>query len=148
MEKTAGKNSVLGRISKNTYTIIGAIILVIGIAHFAFQIFFIQKENLQAVETGIENKVEIKAENKIENTIENKAGIAPPAEQIIKIEPEIFEVKKIKVITIPEVVKPVPRRQKETVAAREIVKKPVRKKEIPETRTARLRRAERILTGI
>jgi hypothetical protein len=122
--------------------------LAIGISHFALQIFFIQKENLQAVETAIENQVEIEAENIIENKIENKAEIAPPAERIIRIEPEIFEVKKIKVITIPEIVKSVPRRQMKIIPAREIVKKPVRKKEIPETRAVRLRRAERILTGI
>lgn len=136
MNKTTGKSSILERISKNPYTIFGAIILAIGVSHFVLQISFIQKENLQSAETAAANKLEI----------------APPAKQTITIEPEQFEVKKIKIITIPEIVKPevvksVPSRHKESIPAR----KPIRKKEVKEvreTRVARLRRAERMLTGV
>jgi hypothetical protein len=137
MNKTMSKTSVLGRILKNPYTIIGAIIMVIGISHFTLQIFFIQEEKLQSVETALEQK------------IENETVVEKPKEQIIRVEPEVYEVKtievkKVKVITMPETVKVVPRRQKETVPAR----KPVKTKEVQETRAARLRRAERILTGV
>lgn len=136
MKKTAGKSSILERISKYPYTIIGAIILAIGVSHFVLQISYIQTENLQSAETAAANNIEI----------------APPVKQIITIEPEQVEVKKIKVITIPEtvkpeVVKPVPIRPKESIPAR----KTVRKKEVKEareTRAERLRRAERILTGV
>ena len=137
MNKTMSKTSVLGRILKNPYTIIGAIIMTIGISHFTLQIFFIQEEKLQSVETALEEK------------IENEAAVESPKEQIIRVEPEVYQVKtievqKIKVITTVETVKSVPRRQKETVPAR----KPVKIKEAQETRAARLRRAEQILTGV
>ena len=112
---------------------IGGVILAIGIVHFSLQIFFIQKENLQAVETAVS---------------ENEPEITPaPEKRVITIEPEQFEVKKIKIITVPEIVRTPPVRQKEFVR----MPKPVRKKdfkEIRESRAARLRRAERILTGV
>lgn len=138
MNKITGKSSVFKKISKKHYTTTGGIILAIGIMHFVLQISFIQNKNLQSVESAVENKVEI----------------VPPAEQIITIEPEQVEVKKIKIITIPEVVKSeavkpeivktAPRRQKEAAP----VPKAVKKKEVRETRAERLRRAERILTGV
>ncbi len=136
MNNTTGKSSILERISKYPYTIIGAIILAIGVSHFVLQISYIQNENLHSAETAAANNIEI----------------APPVKQTITIEPEQVEVKKIKVITIPEAVKPevskpVPIRPKESIP----VRKPIRKKEVKEvreTRAVRLKRAERILTGV
>jgi hypothetical protein len=135
MNKTTGKTSILGRISKRDYTIIGAVILAIGIVHFSLQVFFIQKENLQAVETAV-------AENEPETA---PVIAAAPEKRVITIEPEQFEIKKIKIITLPEIVKAPPVRQKEFVrAGRSVKKKEVKR----ETRAERLRRAERILTGV
>lgn len=138
MNKTNGKSSLFGKSGKY-YVLVGSLILIIAIVHFAMQISFIQKEtNLQSVETAVEKNTEI----------------APPFKQVIQIEPEQFEVKKIEVITIPETVKPAPRREKEIVPAKTPIKTPSKKKSLPETkpdretRAERLRRAERILTGV
>lgn len=131
MNKTADKSSFLERISKNPYTIIGAIILAIGISHFVLQVSYIQNENLETIETAADNP-------------DYQVKPQPPVGQVITIEPEQIDVKKIKIIKIPEIVKLPPRRPNETVSAG----KPVRKKEARETRAERLRRAERILTGV
>jgi hypothetical protein len=108
--------------------------MTIAVTHFALQMNFIQKENLQSVETAVG----------IEKNFETEVEKNSPAKQIIEIAPEQVEVKKVEVITLPEYVKPAPRQRKETVPA----PKPVKKKEVRETRAERLRRAERILTGV
>jgi outer membrane biosynthesis protein TonB len=133
MKNTSGKKSLFKKSGKY-YVMIGLFIMTIAVAHFALQMIFIQKENLQAVETAVE------VEKNIEPNIEKNS----PVKQVVEIEPEQVEVKKVEVITIPEYVKPAPRQQKEAVHA----PKPVRKKEVRETRAERLRRAERILTGV
>jgi hypothetical protein len=106
--------------------------MTIAVVHFALQMIFIQKENLETVKSAVE----------IEHNFETAVEKNSPAKQIIEIEPEQYEVKKVEVIAIPEFVKPAPRHRKETVPAT----KPVKKKEVRETRAERLRRAERILT--
>lgn len=120
--------------SKKYYAMIGMFIMTIAVVHFALQMIFIQKENLETVKSAVE----------IENNFETAVEIKSPAKQIIEIEPEQVEVNKVEVITIPEFVKPAPRQRKETVPAT----KPVKKKEVRETRAERLRRAERLLTGV
>lgn len=126
MKKTSGKLAFLRRISIKHYTIIGAVILAITVMHFVLQISFIQKENLRAVETAPEI-------------------VQPPeqAVQVIEINPKEYEVRKVEIITIPEVVQPVAPRQTEAAP----VRIPSRKKPVRESRAERLRRAERILTG-
>lgn len=133
MENTKVKKSLLKKSGKY-YVLLGLFIMTIAVVHFALQINFIQKEKLESIETAVE------VEKNIEPEIETDA----PENQVIGIQPEQYEVKKVEVIALPEYVKPEHRLQKETAPA-----KPVRKKkEIPETRAARLRRAERILTGV
>ncbi|CAN5874899.1 hypothetical protein BH20ACI4_BH20ACI4_09520 [soil metagenome] len=133
MKYTSDKKSLLKKSGKY-YALIGLFIMTIAVAHFSLQMNFIQKENLQSVETAVGNGNNFKTE------VEKNS----PAKQIIEIAPEQYEVKKVEVITIPEFIKPVPRQLKESIAA----PKPVRKKEVRETRAERLRRAERVLTGV
>ncbi len=133
MKNTNDKKSIFKKSGKY-YVIIGLFIMTIAVTHFALQMNFIQKENLQSVETAVG----------IEKNFETEVEKNSPAKQIIEIAPEQVEVKKVEVITLPEYVKPAPRQRKETVPA----PKPVKKKEVRETRAERLRRAERILTGV
>lgn len=131
---TNEKSSNLKKSTKY-YATIGAGILGIAFLHFGLQMTYIQRENLRSYEAAVEtNKVEVP---QIEENI--------PAEQTVEIKPEQFAIKEIEVIRNPEVTKTVPRRQIEPVVPE---KRIVRKKEATETRTERLRRAERILTGI
>lgn len=131
---TNEKSSNLKKSTKY-YATIGAGILGIAFLHFGLQMTYIQRENLRSYEAAVEtNKVEVP---QIEENI--------PAEQTVEIKPEQFAIKEIEVIRNPEVTKTVPRRQIEPVVPE---KRVVRKKEATETRTERLRRAERILTGI
>lgn len=133
MKYTSDKKFLFKKSGKY-YALIGLFIMTIAIAHFSLQMNFIQKENLESVETAVGKEKNFKTE------VEKNS----PDKQLIEIAPEQYEVKKVEVITIPEIVKPAPRQRKETVP----VPKPVRKKEVRETRAERLRRAERILTGV
>jgi len=131
---TNGKSSSFKKSTKY-YATIGAGILGIAFLHFGLQMTYIQKENLRSFEAAVEtNKVEIP---QLEENIS--------AEQSVEIKPEQFAIKEIEVIKNREITKTVPRRQIETVIPE---KRVVRKKEATETRTERLRRAEKILTGI
>lgn len=110
------------------------------IAHFAFQMFFIQTKQFEVVEVAVQTE---KAE--IEKPM---AEARRPVPQVIKIVPEVYEVQTAKVIKIPEKVKPTPHRQAEKapVVRTQPKKKAVRKTK-KETQAERLRRAEKILTG-
>lgn len=140
MDKTAVKTRMIKK-SKKYYVIVGLFILTIAVVHFSMQMNFIQKENLREVEAVVET----------DKVIEPKVENALPASQFVEIAPEQVEVKKIEVITIPEVVRSVSalHRQKEIVT----VKMPNKKKAAresnaeSESRAERLRRAERLLTG-
>lgn len=121
--------------SKKYYAIIGAGILGIAFLHFGLQMIFIQNENLRSSEVAIET------ENK--NIPPVKENL--PAEKVIEIKPEQFSIKEIEIKKSPETLKAEPRRQKEFVAPE---RKVFKKKEMPETRAIRLRRAERLLTGV
>jgi hypothetical protein len=99
------------------------------VIHFVLQLSFIQTENLQVIETSVKN--------------------IKPVEQTVNTKEEEFEVKeykakKINNITAPKTVKPVVRRQPETAPPRI----PPEKKVNRESRAARLRRAEKLLTGV
>ena len=138
MDKTAEKPRRLKK-SRKYYVIVGLFIMAIAVVHFTMQITFIKEETLRSGETAVES------DKVIEPIVEN----ALPAKQVIEIEPEQVEVKKIEVITIPEVVKAASRRQQEIIP----VKTPNKKKVVREgkaereSRAERLRRAERLLTG-
>ncbi len=134
MSKVNGK-SFFGRSGKY-YALVGSVILLIAVTHFVLQMSFIQDENLRSVETAVETPA----------AVETPSESAPAVRQIIEIQPQ-----QVEVVKVPEYVKTVaPRREKETVP----VKIPERKKVVRESkperdaRAARLRRAERLLTGV
>jgi hypothetical protein len=109
---------------KRRNTIGIAAILVVGILHFAFQISFIQTEKRQVAEAP--------------------AKIEPARAQPAESKPVEFEATKADIV-LPEKTAPQTRqRQPETAPA----KMQLKKKEAIEPRAARLRRAEKILTGI
>ena len=134
MNKAINKKSFLKKIYGKRYKIIIAGILAIAVVHFAVQLSFIRSENSRSDELTAQ--------------IEGLKSEVPPVEvkqpdsRIIDIKPEEYEVRKVKVVTIPEYVQPAPRRQVE------IVQPQPKKKPARETKAERLRRAERILTGI
>ena len=137
MKKAFIQNLPLKKLAKKHYILLGAAILAITVTHFVLQLSFIQTkklqitEDLQVVETPVEN-----IEN-VERTFANKEQSFAAKE---------YKTKKIKEITAPKIVKPVARRQPEPEppTPRVLPKKKVN----PETRAARLRRAEKILTGV
>lgn len=130
----AMKTSFLKKLSNKRQMLILAGILAVAIVHSVVQLSFIQSEYLRSAE--LTAQVEgVKFE---ELTVETKQ----PGAQIIDVKPEEYKVRKVKVVTIPEYVQPVARRQAETRAPQ------TKKKVVRETRTARLRRAEKILTGV
>jgi hypothetical protein len=112
-------------IFKRRNTIGIAAILVIGILHFAFQLSFIQTEKKQLAENPV----------KIEQVRQ------PPVET----KPVEFEATKADAV-LPEKTAPQIKQRQSEIAPP--VKMQLRKKEAIEPRAARLRRAEKILTGI
>lgn len=107
---------------------VGAI-LAVGVLHFAFQLSFIQLENNQNQRVA---EVPAKIEQLLEQPVDNK--------------PVEFKVKKADAV-IPEKSAPQVVRQRQFEAAPS--KQPsVKKKEAVESRAERLRRAEKLLTGI
>ena len=138
MDKIAEKPR-MSKKSGKYYSIVGLFILAIAVVHFTMQITFIKEETLRSSESAVES------DKVIEPQIEN----ALPVNQLIEIAPEQVEVKKIAVVTLPEVVKSAPRTQKEIVP----LNTPIRKKVVREgkterqSRAERLRRAELLLTG-
>lgn len=131
----ANKKSFVSGSSKSYYLIIGTIILGIAFLHFGMQINFIQKETLRSFQAAIETE---------KVPIEDDVEPALPVEQALEISPEHLSEKKVEVTTVPEI-KAVPIRKKEIILPEPKVE---RKKEVRETRAERLRRAEKILTGI
>lgn len=128
--KKAFINLFLKKIAKKYYIILGAAILAITIIHFALQLSFIQTENLQVIETSVNN---IKPGRQ---TVDNKEE---------GFDAEGYKAEKINDITAPKTIQPVLRRQRETAPPTRILPK---KKVNRESRAARLRRAEKILTGV
>jgi apolipoprotein N-acyltransferase len=104
-------------------------ILVVALVHSAGQLYFIQDEKLRLAELA--QKVNPPQELKVESEQ------AQP--QVDEALPQEFEAQKVEAV---REAKPVLRRSAETL------QQPERKKAVRETREARLRRAERILTGV
>jgi hypothetical protein len=132
MKKPNGKLSL--KKSGKYYALIGLFIAAFAFAHFSMQLNFIQKENLRVIETAQENEISA------------PAPASPP--RVIEVAPDLIEVKKVEVITVPEPVKTAPRARKETRKENPPRQRVVRKTEPRESRAERLRRAERILTGV
>jgi hypothetical protein len=126
------KISFLKKISGNRRKLTIAGILVVAIVHSAGQLFFVQDENFRSAELTAQNEPVKFEESKVEQ--ERSDG------QIIAVKPEEYEMRKVKVSTISENNKSISRRQVEAA--------PPKKKAVRETKEARLRRAERILTGV
>ena len=106
-------------------------ILVVALVHSAGQLYFIQDEKLRSAEVAAQKK---QANPPRELTVESEEA-QPQADEV---KPEEFETQKVEAV---REAKPVLRRSAE-------IDSPVRKKVVRETREARLRRAERILTGV
>lgn len=123
-EKSNNCPAFFGMIFKRRNEMSVAAIFAIGILHFVFQLSFIRSEKPQLDEAPV------KIEQVREQTVETK--------------PIEFEAKKVNIVLPEKTVPTVRRRQPEIVPS----KTHFRKKDADETRTARLRRAEKILTGI
>ena len=138
--REAINTSFLKKLSNKRNILIFAGILAVAVVHSAVQLSFIQSENSRELTDDIENAVSE------DLTVETKQTEA----RVIDIVPEEFKVRKIKVITIPENVRPVAAsRRAETITPPTVNLPPTSKKKVVrETRTARLRRAEKILTGV
>jgi len=121
------RSSFLSKPAQRHYTKIGAAILAVIVLHFVSQFVFFQSEKpAPKIEAVNQPSVEIKTENE------------PIAE--IKIESEAI---KTDVAEAPEAAQPIVQPEPKNAPSRI-----VRKKESRESRAERLRRAERILTGI
>lgn len=120
MNKIIGKLYLLKK-SRVYYALLGLFVSAIALTHFAVQMSFIQNENF-------------------------RAAVAPPLEPAVKVQTKPVEPRKIEVVKVPEAVQPVSSRRREI--APPAPTQPNRKKIARETRAGRLRRAERILTGV
>ena len=125
-------NSVPEKSGRKRYKIAGAAIFVILVLHSIWQFSFIQSENLRAAEAEL-------------NTIQlEKLPVAfkkdkPPVE----VKP-VYQAKKSDVVISPKAVQPATFRQSEIKPAPPTPKK----KPVSESKTQRLRRAEKLLTGM
>lgn len=135
MKKALIQNSILKKIARKHYIIVGAAILVITVTHFVLQLSFIQTKNLQITED-----LQV-VETPVENVKLDKQPVGNKVEEFVAKE---YKTTKIKDITAPKIVKPAARRQPEIAPPRILSKKKVNR----ESRAARLRRAEKILTGV
>lgn len=136
--KARKKAESLGRMSGKRYKILFAGILAITVVHFVMQMSFIKIENSHSAE--LTARIEDLKSN--DSSVETKQ----PDGKIVDIKPEEYEVRKVKVVTMPENVQPVTRRQPEIVPPPSRTQ--TKKKAVRETRAERLRRAEKFLTGV
>ena len=123
--------SFIKKISENRNKIAIAGIMVVAILHSVGQLSFIQNESLRSEELA--------AQTENGGSQEIRAEIKQPA-QVMDIKPEADELRTIKVADVSE----------NTRSHRRIEALPpqTKKKAVRETKEARLRRAERILTGV
>jgi type IV secretory pathway VirB10-like protein len=120
-----GEASIRTRPAQRHYTVAGAAILVIIILHFVSQFIFVQSEKTsQKIEAISHQSVEVMPENAEVET--ESAARQPEAEPVPDVD-------------VPEV-----QPETKTVQTRVVIKK----KETRESRTERLRRAEKLLTGV
>ena len=119
---------------RKRYKIAGAAIFAILVLHTIWQFSFIQSENLRAAEAEIETL-------KLEKLPVSIGEDEPP----VKVNP-VYEAKKSDVVISPKIVQPAAYRQPETkIALPPIMPK---KKPAVESKSERLRRAEKLLTGM
>lgn len=121
---TDNRTSFSKRIFKWRNAVAMAAILAVGVLHFVFQISFIETEKMHIAESPV----------KIERV----------GEQTAETKPVEFSAKKIEVV-MPEKTAPAIRQRQSEVAPS---KPQFKKKDSVEPRAARLRRAEKLLTGI
>lgn len=115
---------------------IAAAILTIGILHFAFQMTFIRSE-VSKVRPAMETQMAVESAAPVKQEIETPAPIAPIQE----------EQKQANNAAVPGKVLPAVRRpQAETAPVRQ--QSQPKRREMPETREERLRRVEKMLTGV
>jgi hypothetical protein len=136
----AVNTSFLKKLSNKRNILIFAGILAVAVVHSVVQLSFIQSENSRELTAAIENAL----------SEELSTEIKQPESRVIEILPEEIQVRKVKVITIPERVQPLAANRRAEVVTPPISNLPAtsKKKVVRETRTARLRRAEKILTGV
>ena len=117
--------------ARKHYSKAGAAILAIIILHFVSQFIFLQNENYESERVSAKTK----------DTRNNKQN----SEQNVEIKTE-YETRDSGIIQTPApaAVPPTFRRKTETAPSQTVIKK----KEPRESRAERLRRAERILTGV
>ena len=125
------RSSFLRKPMRKHYSKAGAAILAIIILHFVSQFIFLQNENYES------EQVSAKTEG-IRNNEQNN-------EQNVEVKTE-YEARDSGIIQtpVPVAVPPTARRKPEIAPLQKIINK----KEPRESRTERLRRAERILTGV
>jgi type IV secretory pathway VirB10-like protein len=121
---------VLRRLTRRNQTIAGAAILAIIVLHFAAQFIFFQSEKPSPeIEAISRQSVEIESESEPNLEIETQS-----------------EARKPDVVAMPE--KAAPNIQPEPKIAPSQQQTLIRKKEPRESKAERLRRAERLLTGV
>lgn len=125
--KPADKSSISKRMLKWQNALAIAAILTIAALHFVFQSSFIQSENSQNL---LVDEFPVKVEQVNQPSVEIKSAD--------------FEVKKINDVMSPKIKPNVRQRRSEAVTS----KPQPKKKDAVETPAQRLRRAERILTGV
>jgi eukaryotic-like serine/threonine-protein kinase len=124
--------SVSGKSGRKRYKIAGAAIFAILVLHSVWQFSFIQSENLRAAEAELKT---IQLEKLPVPVKKDK----PPVE----VKP-VYEAKKSDVVISPKAVQPATYRQSEIKPAPPTPKK----KAVSESKSERLRRAEKLLTGM
>ena len=123
--------SFLNKLTLNHYTIAGAAIFAIIVVHFVLQFTFIQSENFRSALTSIPPE-----------PIKEKSVEINPINDEIKA---INEPLKLDIVTIPKTAAPTVRSPQRKILTPQTI---VKKKEPRESRAERLRRAEKILTGV
>lgn len=126
-----------GKSRQKRYKVAGAAICGMIVLHFAWQFSFIQSEKLRAAESAVKAVLPEKTAVEIEK---NQPVISEKNELIEPIE----NMKNSGDFSSEKAAQPKVYRQSETKPA---PSETVRKKEIPESKNERLRRAEKLLTG-
>lgn len=125
--------ALLNKPKQRYYIKVGAAIFVVIVLHFVSQFTFLRNENIQIEETSA--KIENKQENK--QTVENKPEV--------EVKPD-YEAKNLNIPTTPVsvAVPKISEDEPKDAPSRAMPKK----KELRESKAERLRRAEKILTGV
>ena len=148
-KESGAKSSFLNKAGQKHYWIASGAIVAIIIFHFVFQFSFIQNEYVRKMQNlpniGQFNESEQVAENIEIPEIDKTEAIEKPEteeakpETKVAIKPAKSEIKK------PRTVSPPAQNASKSVRPRKNIKRNVPQ---PETRAERLRRAEKILTGV